>query len=696
MEKIHLSAKILLRIVNDILDFSEIEVGRLEMENVVFRLDEVLETVTTLIAARAYEKGVELLCSRSGGVPIHVHGDPLRLQQVLLNLLDNAVKFTDSGEVELRVDVAGWKGQTVELRFMVRDTGIGIIPEQIEPIFEPFTQADASTTRQYGGTGLGLTISRRLAELMGGSIGAQSQVGRGSEFVFNVTMGAVQDDSVNFQLSPELRGLRVGLVVDNVRNREILQEMLSSLTFHISEEAQTGELWTGGDRSGKPDLLVIDACSMRQDGLQWLSRQREREEFVRLPALVLCPQPELMSVQDVCEGMPVTRSLAKPVTVSQLFDAVAELFGALPAGEKRSSKDNWLTASFRAFAGKRALLAEDNPVNQQVAVDLLGLVGMEVEVAGNGADAVELARTHTYDVILMDVQMPVMDGYDATRHIRRHLGLDMPIIAMTANAMAGDREKSLEAGMNDHVSKPIDPQHLFKTLQRWMFPDGEAVGGVGREEVVCANPEGEESLPVHLPGIDLDVALYRCADSRVLLWRLLRRFAVDQAGVTKDIRETWSRGEGQEAVRLAHTLKGLAGSIGAEALQAAAYYLEQGLTESPADVPRLLETLESLLQPLLHALGQLPSAASSHKESVSKRVVREEELVLLLQPLQEPLHARQPKACQALVDRLEAVEVPLTMRSRVTHLIKLIRKYRFKEAEQELQELLRPYITHQD
>ncbi|MBF0213154.1 MAG: PAS domain S-box protein [Magnetococcales bacterium] len=687
--KIHGSAKALLRILNDILDFSKIEAGRLELEEVVFRMDEVLETVTTLVAPRSHEKGLELLCSRGRGVPQQVRGDPLRLQQVLLNLLGNAVKFTATGEVELRVELLERRGQQVELRFTVRDTGIGIRPEQVAHLFESFTQADTSTTRQFGGTGLGLAISRRLVELMGGGITAQGEPGVGSAFTFTVVMGVMAEESDAFQPAPELRGLRVGLTVGNPRGREILLEMLTSLTFRICHERGVGGM--GGEWLEKPDLLVVDAHHAGQDGLEWLRRVRSRAGYGRIPAVVLCPQPEMVNMQEWCGGLPETRPLAKPVTASQLFDAVAELFGAETKRHLRHLvKDQGGLVGFRELSGKRVLLTEDNVVNQQVAVDLLELVGVVVEVAGNGADAVEMLRRHCYDAVLMDVQMPVMDGYEATRRIRGELGLDVPVIAMTANAMVGDREKSLQSGMNDHVAKPIDPQHLYRTLHRWLAPQ-EGGGGTVQAGSDPAVREEPEPMPPEIAGIDMGLALQRCAGSRTLLWRLLRRFAVDQDGVIERLRESWNRNESDAAVRVAHTLKGLAGSLGAEALRAAAQNLEHGFTATPESVPELIDAVDVVLRPILVALSALPQpvASSGTLSPVGCRpVVGEEALIALLRPLQEPLRARQPKACQALLEPLEGMELPPSARMRVNNLMLMIRKYRFREAEQALNALL--------
>ncbi|WP_130469989.1 PAS domain S-box protein [Candidatus Magnetaquicoccus inordinatus] len=691
VSKIHGSAKTLLRILNDILDFSKIEAGRLELESVLFRLDEVLETVITLVAVRAYEKGLELLCSRARGVPVHLRGDPLRLQQVMLNLLGNAVKFTERGEVELRVEVKERRSSEVELLFSVRDSGIGIKAEQIETLFDSFTQADSSTTRQYGGTGLGLAISRRLVELMGGAISASSRPGEGSQFRFTVLMGLIADEAEEWQPAPELRGLKIGLSVENQRNREILHELLGSLTFQICEEHPSEPTLRPGGWNEKPDLLLSDYCSAERNGLQWLLGQRSWKELSHLPAVILCPQPEMVRMQEACGSLARVRTLPKPVTASQLFDAVAELFGAMPISHKATvSRDTQWVSGFRSLAGKRVLLTEDNPVNQQVAVDLLEMVGLEVEVAGNGREAVEALRKLTFDVVLMDVQMPVMDGYDATRALRQELGVTIPIIAMTANAMVGDREKSLQAGMNDHVAKPIDPQHLFSTLHKWLQKDGQS-GDEKIESLGQEMPTGESMLGAvggEIAGINRAEALRRCANNPALLERLLRRFAIDQQDVARRLRESWGQGEQQEAIRLAHTLKGLAGSIGAEALQEAARQLEQGLMEASAEVAQFLERVESILNPLLLALAALFSAEQEQEKVPQRAELTLTELQSLLEPLREPLKARQAKVCQGLVEPLEKAAFPLSIQGRVHNLLRLVKKYRLKEAEVELLELL--------
>ncbi|CAK0763538.1 two-component system, sensor histidine kinase and response regulator [Gammaproteobacteria bacterium] len=677
VEKIHLSAKALLRIINDILDFSKIEAGRLELEVISFHLDEVIETVIALVSPKAYEKKLELLCSSESKVPMQVRGDPLRLQQVLLNLLGNAVKFTEKGEIELRVELLSRHVKTAKLFFLVRDTGIGINPDQIDHLFESFTQADSSTTRQYGGTGLGLAISRRLVRLMGGELEARSQVGKGTEFMFTVLMDVIQEEQNNAQLPPQLRGLKVNLAMDNLRSRQILMEMLTSLTFDIS---------VGEESLDKSSLLVIDTSYSSEDWLVWLKRMREKSNSPELPALVLCPQPELMNLREVCGKIPKIRICSKPVTASQLFDAVAELFGApLLRDMSNSARDSAeIMADFLGLAGKHVLLIEDNIVNQQVAMELLKLIGVVVEVANNGLEALELLKTRRYDAVLMDVQMPVMDGYEATRRIRRDIRLDVPIIAMTANAMVGDREKCLHAGMNDHVAKPIDPQHLFQTLQRWIFR-GDVEKTITSEFI---SSENQEIFSTSLHGINLGIALRHCAGNQLLLERLLRNFATDQETVTNRLKEYWSKGETENLIRLAHTLKGLAGSIGAEALQKAAHHLEKGLTESVDTVPQLINEIETLLQPLLKSLKQITSNFASCKNVIPKPVIYEEELILMLRSLLQPLRARQPKACQALIEKLESVEPPSAVRSKIANLIKLIRKYRFKEAEQELANLL--------
>ncbi|MBF0179895.1 MAG: response regulator [Magnetococcales bacterium] len=545
--KIHGAAKALLRILNDILDFSKIEAGRLELETVTFRMAEVLDNVINLMSGRAREKGLELILAVGDGVPEGLRGDPLRLQQVLLNLLGNAVKFTTVGEVDLRVEVASRREDQVELRFLVRDTGIGVRPEQAGHLFESFTQADSSTTRRYGGTGLGLAISRRLVELMGGGISVRSRVGEGSTFAFTVVMGVVE---------------------------------------------ASGE------------------------------------------------------------------------------------------GVVSSSPEPGAALALRGLAGRRVLLVEDNVVNQEVAVGLLALAGVWAEVANDGMEALEWLRGNRCDAVLMDVQMPVMDGYEATRRIREELGNALPVIAMTANAMVGDREKSLRVGMNDHLSKPIDPRQLFATLKRWVAPVAES----GPQEVdVAPAADGDVALPDDLPGIDMDLALFRCAGNRKLLMRLLARFATNQATVVARMEDLWARGEHGEAVRLAHTLKSLAGSLGAVGLQESAQRLERAMRETAEAVPGLLAEIAHGMRPLLRALDRFTGA-----EVAGATIASREEVDALLGQLERPLHARQPRPALAVVDRLAAMALPEGLREEVGGLIALIRKYRFKEALRALRELAPP------
>ncbi|MBF0422896.1 MAG: PAS domain S-box protein [Magnetococcales bacterium] len=684
--KIHASSKTLLRILNDILDFSKIEAGRLELERVMFQMDEVLEAVITLVAPKAYEKKLELLCSQGPGVPARMRGDPLRLQQVLLNLLGNAIKFTTQGEVELRVEAAPCRGGEVELRFTVRDTGIGIKADQIESLFESFTQADTSTTRQYGGTGLGLAISRRLVELMGGTIAARSRPGVGSTFHFSVVMGVVPEDAVGPQPQLQLRGLWAGLVVDNVRSREILCEIMQSLTFRLCRQRQGHDDGLVPVWEEKPDIVVIDVPQ----------RQRETvcNDLIRnlgsltVPVVILCHQPEVVDIQEKYFGTNGIRVLVKPVTSSQLFDAVAELFGSEPVRMTCDIHENWAkSAGFRELAGKRVLLVEDNLVNQQVAVDLLELVGVVVDVAAHGADAMVMLRSHRYEAILMDVQMPVMDGYEAARRIRGELGLTIPIIAMTANAMVGDYEKSLLSGMNDHVAKPIDPQHLFDTLRRWIVPSL----GVETPKEGSPLPEliAEAAVVAEQVGMDISLALRRCAGNVDLLERMMRNFVADQSEVLSNIGTALDAGDGERAIRLAHTLKGLAGSLGAEGLRTAAQRLERGLAEASGGVAELMEQVSRQLGPVQRAIAEwLSSRGADDPSRTGKLVVPAEELVALLQSMKHPLQLRQPKACQAIMARLEGAEWPVALRRPITELAGLVRKYRFRDAEHQLDELL--------
>jgi PAS domain S-box-containing protein len=624
VQKIDNAAKSLLGIINDVLDFSKIEAGKLAVEAVDFQLEDVLDNLATIITVKAQDKGLEFLFDVEPGLPTALVGDPLRLSQILINLTGNALKFTERGEVVVSVHALHNDGQQVTLEFRVRDTGIGLTPEQQGRLFQAFSQADASTTRRYGGTGLGLTISQRLAELMHGDIRVESEAGRGSTFAFTVVCG-LQAAKARQQYQPaiDLHGKRVLVVDDNATSREILHGLLDAMRFRV-DTADGGEaaVRTVREAAMHDDPYEVVLMDWKMPGVDGFEAAR------RVRALGLDPAPKLVLVtaygrEDVlveARDLAFDGIVIKPVNPSLVFDAMMAAFGrdtvAAPGREPRADT----APDTRRLRGARVLLVEDNEVNQEVAVGLLEPTGVQLVVANHGAEALEKLDAQPFDAVLMDMQMPVMDGLTATREIRRRPAFaHLPVIAMTANAMAGDRDRCLEAGMNDHVGKPIVVADLFATLSRWLpdraasaAPSTALLAAIADSAVLPRlTAEGRAaSEPISAPAsasiegrVDLVEALARMGGDKALLDKVLRKFVDGQAETADAIRAALRTEDRATAERLAHTLKGLAGNVGATDLAHAAQAVEAAAATSlAADDPRL-DTLATALETAIGAIA---------------------------------------------------------------------------------------------
>jgi two-component system, sensor histidine kinase and response regulator len=613
--KIQSSANNLLGIINDILDFSKIEAGMLAMESVDFNLEEVLDNLATLVTVKAREKeNLEVLFALSAEVPRFLVGDPLRLGQVLTNLANNAVKFTESGEIVVSTEVVSRDQDRVTLKFSVSDSGIGLTQEQIGKLFQAFSQADSSTTRKYGGTGLGLTISKRLVDLMGGEIWVESLPGQGSTFFFTGTFG-LGTGKAKRHLAPAqaLRGLKVLVVDDNATSREILQEMLESFGLEVNQAASGPEGLAELEKAspGQPYKLVIMDWKMPgMDGLEASRLIKQHSQLSQIPAIIMVTNYGREDIMRQAEKERLDGFLIKPVSPSVLFDAIMQTFGEEVTGRLHVA-EGVADAEARArisLDGARILLVEDNEINQQVASEILAAVGVLVTVANNGQDAVQAVAANDFDAVLMDVQMPVMDGYEATRRLRQDPRFQaLPIIAMTAHAMAGDREKSLAAGMDDHVTKPIDPEALFRTLEQYVAKQPmQADGRTPAPATGKPRPAGAaEALP-QLAGIDTAQGLKRLLGNQKVYTNILRKFGQDFQEAAETIKNLAAAGKEQDAIILAHTIKGAAGNIGAVELQEAAAAVEkwfkeggQGLPEAAypeffTSLARVLDSLKAL------------------------------------------------------------------------------------------------------
>ncbi len=470
--KIRSSGQHLLGIINEILDFSKIEAGKLLIESVEFDLDKVLENVSNLISEKAEEKGLELIFDIEPLVnSTRLRGDPLRLGQILINFCNNAVKFTEEGNVVIRGRVLEASEDSQVVEFSVSDTGIGMTEAQIGRLFQAFEQADTSTTRKYGGTGLGLAISKRLAELMGGDVGVTSELGKGSTFWFTARLGKGAVAPRPSSLWSDLRGRRLLIIDDNSSARTVLSNMLTNMTF-VVDEAASGEegieMVRQAAKRGEPyDIVFVDWQMPILDGIETSKRILSLSDLSIPPHLVMVTAYGREDVLKQAEESGLENVLIKPVTSSTLFDTIIAVLRIHPeAIDQVQIAPSFEIARTR---GTRVLLVEDNEINQEVAIGLLEDAAIQVDLAENGEIAVRMAQESDYDAVLMDMQMPVMDGIEATRAIRSDPRFqNLPIIAMTANAMAADREQCLKAGMNDHIGKPIDPDQLFSVLLRWV------------------------------------------------------------------------------------------------------------------------------------------------------------------------------------------------------------------------------------
>ena len=608
LKKVDISARSLLGIINDILDFSKIEAGKMDMESVDFQLEDTLDNISTLVGIKTQEKGLELLFKTDPAVPRALIGDPLRLGQILINLSNNAVKFTDTGEIVVATKLVKQDKAQVTLKFSVHDTGIGMTAEQAAKLFQPFAQADSSTTRKYGGTGLGLTISKRLTEMMGGEIWVESNPGQGSTFSFTANLGLGKERAKKrFKPASELRGMQVLVVDDNATSRSILQEMLESFSFEVSLASSGEEGITELEAAGKDkpfELVIMDWKMPGMGGIEASKRIKGLKSLSKIPPIILVTAYGREEAMQQADEVGFEGFLLKPVNPSMLFDTIMQAFGeALPETSRIAQRHEQEAEALKHIRGAQLLLVEDNEINQQVAKEILEGAGLNVTIATNGQEAVTAVKENNFDAVLMDVQMPVMDGYTATREIRKwELGLrnengknsdlkseirnpkskiqGVPIIAMTAHAMAGDEDKSLQAGMNGHVTKPIDPDQLFATLQKWIQPSEKRV--TIQTPVVSVEPSGEDQvvsierdLPQSLPGFDLSGGLKRLQGNKKLYRKLLLRFAMDYNEAANEIRETLDAEDFDQVHSLVHNLKGLAGNLAATDLQAAAVNLEK-------------------------------------------------------------------------------------------------------------------------
>jgi len=696
LHKIVVSSKSLLAVINDILDFSKIEAGRLDLESTDFSLYEVMANLSEMFAFKAFDKDIEFAVHLEENVPAALVGDPVRLGQILINLTGNAIKFTNQGEVVVSVENTapeeGCGSEKACLKFLVKDTGVGIDPARIESIFQSFTQADTSTTRQFGGTGLGLAISSRLVRLMGGAIAVDSLPGQGSTFSFTARFDRQPPEKEIKPDTPmDLRGLRVLIVDDNKTARDILADIITTFQMEAviagSGEAALGIL---SEEKNLFDLVLMDWKMPGMNGLDTAKRIKRKLEIPKIPIICMISAYGREDLIGQAEKSFLDAFLHKPVNQSLLFDCIMGLFGRkssmiTPSGTNTPGPG---PDKPRHLSGGTVLLVEDNMINQEVAREWLESEGVKVETAENGHIALEKLETSVYDVVLMDIQMPEMDGFEATARIRAlERFKDLPIIAMTAHALKGDREKCIGAGMNDYLSKPIDPEMMFAVLAKWISPGEQTAAGIS----VKKKPETRVLPGFTLPGIEVETGLFRSNNNVNLYKRLLNSFLSEYRSAVDDIASALAGGDMETVLRKAHSIKGVGANLGAMELSGAAAGVEadarQGtlIIDAPswtlfADKMRVvLEGLNTGLPGIL----KTQSARGAQPENASVTV---EELTELKQLLDDDLDA-----ARNLLEKIHPGLAALAGDEIIKQLIGFMDAFDFESAQEKLDEIIEQF-----
>lgn len=662
LRKIQVAANNLIEIINDILDFSKAEADKIVLEMIEFDLDEILDNLSDLIAGKAQEKGLEVVFVTSHEVPTRLKGDPLRLGQILINLANNAVKYTPSGEIVITTELVSRQGNEAMLCFSVMDTGIGMTNDQIENLFKPFSQADNSITRRFGGTGLGLSICKKLADLMNGEITVESALNNGSIFKFSASFEVLLERP-HLQPTSDLRGLNVLVVDDSEATLNALRRQLQELSFVVETAKSLEEAIEKINlrlNNSPFDLILLDWNLHQINGLEAMEKiqiaaQSGNYVFENLKIITIVP----FGMEFVAEralGQRLESMLVKPFTLSTLLDTILCLFHKESGLEKKAVVIPNLGGAVEKIRGAKLLLVEDNEINQEFATELLQSVGIQVQTADNGLKALSLLEKMNFDAVLMDIQMPEMDGFTATETIRSQKRFEkLPIIAMTAGAMVGDRERALKAGMNDYVAKPIDPHHLLRKLVKWIQLDA----GLDNVEPV------KNSFPVDkvpefcrkMVNLDCEAGIARMGGNVDRYVDVLMKFVEKNKTAGEKIDNAINDGRIEEARIIAHTLSGVSGNLGADEIAEIAKSLEIAILENRYEsIQELLVLLKTKIDEIIAEVESLqPVCGQGPKKHSLPLIVDQSEMQRLLKKISDQLRQGESEARDSLIELQQAL-----------------------------------------
>jgi len=715
IKKVHYSAESLLGIINDILDFSKIEAGKLELEQVNFNLSDVFENLSTLIGNKIEEKSLELLIDTNYDVPYTLIGDPLRLTQILLNLANNAVKFTEQGEIIVHTSIQKWEEneyeKQVKLKFSIQDSGIGMTIEQQEKLFQSFSQADSSTTRKYGGTGLGLVISKNLTELMGGRIWVDSQYQKGSTFSFTVVLGVQEPElqqtkSIELADINQIKGKRILIVDDNASAREILSSMSEHLNMNVcvvSNGQHAIDKVKDAIDSNKPfDLVLMDWKMPDLDGMQTVQKLYQNHSSMP-PSVIMVTAYGKDGVSSEANKLDIKipQILTKPITQSSLFDALITAFGfsSNHTTNRTNNKVQYL-AKIKQLSGAKILLVEDNILNQELAIELLSNHNIIVTIANNGQEAIEWVTKESFDAVLMDIQMPIMDGYTATKKIRE-INTELVIIAMTANAMVKDQEQALDVGMNDYISKPIDVKEMFSTIAKWVKVKQIKQNDTNQQLLNTVNKEIVINFPQdffnRVQFLDYENTLLRLDNDIDLYIKTLHKFSNEHYSDINILSDYLNMGDYDSAARCIHTLKGVTGNLGAESVFQSSKKLElcinncqeKKITENCSllisETQKLLDLTISEVQKLVNKRDTLNKENNLQTDIVT--TLNDKQLLDKLEDILEQLMAYNTTS-EEFIDSLLNLGVKPQINDRLIIVKQQVAKYDFETATIAVKELI--------